>query len=290
MTTGATHRSRTSRIRLVLVASAVLLLAAACSVDTTVTVTVKDDGSGVVTVTAVLDPDAVKAAEAGGGKLEDRVRLGDLGPHGWTVQPWARAADGSAQITFAKPFASPAQATAIVQELNGTVGPLRDVTVTRDSGTFSTSYGTTGTLDMKELQTGLTSDQDVVGSLVAQSVDAAAVDQALAADLRDSFGLTVKVELPGGTTVVKGTRGQATPVDASTSVLDTTKVILVTVAVVLVVLAIVVLLWPGRRRRRRTTRRAQGRGTPATAGSPPGSRAPSPPLRRAARPPGADPS
>ena len=45
--------------------------------------------------------------------------------------------------------------------------------------------------------------------------------------------------------MVDGVAGQATRVDASTSVLDTTKVILVTVAVVLVVLAIVVLLWPG---------------------------------------------
>ena len=275
---------------------AVLLLAAACKVDTTVTVTVKDDGSGVVSVTAVLDPDAVKAAESGGGKLEDRVRLGDLAGHGWTVQPWARAADGSAQITFTKPFADTEQATAIVQELNGTVGPLRDVTVTRDSGTFSTNYGTTGTLDMKDLQTGLTTDKDVVGSLLVQSVDAGAVDQALAADLRDSFGLTVKVELPGGTTVVRGTPGQATAVDASTSVLDTTKVVLVVVAVVLVVLAIVVMLWPGRRRRRRATRRSEGRGSPrrgappATAGTSSTSRAPSPPPPRATRRPGAGPS
>jgi hypothetical protein len=267
-----------------------MLVAAACKVDTTVTVTMHDDGSGVVTVTAVLDPDAVKSAESGGGKLEDRVRLGDLSAHGWTVQPWARAADGSAQITFTKPFSSPEQATAIVKEINGTAGPLRDVTVTRDSGTFSTSYSTTGTVDLKDLQTGLTSDKDVVGSLLVQSVDAGAVDQALLADLRDSFGLTVKVELPGGTTVVKGLSGQTTPVDASTSVLDTTKVILVTVAVVLVVLAIAVLLWPGRRRRRATRRDGRRDARAATAGSAPASRAPSPRPRRAAPPPDAGPS
>jgi hypothetical protein len=267
-----------------------MLLAAACKVDTTVTVTVQDDGSGVVRVTAVLDSDAVKAAESGGGKLEERVRLGDLAQAGWTVQPWARATDGSAQLTFSKPFNSPAQATAIVKELNGTVGPLRDVTVTRDSGTFSTSYSTKGTLDLKDLQTGLTGDQAVVGSLLAQSVDAGAVDQSLLADLRDSFGLTVKVEQPGGTKVVKGVPGQTKAVDASTSVLDTTRVILVTVAVVLVVLAIVVLLWPGRRRRRRATRRA-GRSpgdARATPGSPPVSGAPSSRPQRAAPPPGVD--
>jgi hypothetical protein len=268
-----------------------MVLAAACKVDTTVTVTMHDDGSGVVAVTAALDPDAVKAAESGGGKLEDRVRLGDLATHGWTVQPWARAADGSASITFSKPFTSPAQATAIVQELNGTAGPLRDTTVTRDPGTFSTSYETKGTLDLKDLQTGMTSDKDVVGSLLAQSVDAGAVDQSLLADLRDSFGLTVKVELPGGTTVVKGVPGRSTAVDASTSVLDTTKVILVTVAVVLVVLAAVVLLWPGRRRHRRSQgRTTRGRGPGATAGSAPASRGPSSPPRRAAPPRGADPS
>jgi hypothetical protein len=266
-----------------------MLLAAACKVDTTVTVTMHDDGSGVVTVTAVLDPDAVKAAEAGGGKLEDRVRLGDLPAHGWTVQPWARAADGSAQLTLTKPFSTPEEATAIVKEVNGTVGPLRDVAVTRDAGTFSTSYGTTGSVDMKDLQTGLTSDKDIVGSLLGQRVDAGAIDQSLLADLRDSFGLTVKVELPGGTTIVKGTPGRVTPLDASTSVLDTTKVILIAVAVVLVVLAIGVLLWPGRRRRRRATRRPppRPRGPVSIPGSAPVSGAPSPRPRRAAPPPGA---
>jgi hypothetical protein len=272
-----------------------MVLAAACKVDTTVTVTVHDDGSGVVSVTAVLDADAVKATEAGGGKLEDRVRLADLTAAGWTVQPWARAADGSAQITLSKPFADAAQATAIVKELNGAVGPLRDFTVSRDPGTFSTSYSTTGTLDLEDLQTGLTSDKDVVGSLVGQGVDAGAVDQSLRSDLRDSFGLTVKVEQPGGTTVVKGVPGHATPVDASTSVLDTTRVILVTIAVVLVVAAIAVLLWPGRRRRRRATRRedrgaSRSRAGAATPGSPPASRAPSSRPRRAAPPPRADPS
>jgi hypothetical protein len=283
----ATHRSRTSRIRLVLVALAVMLLAAACKVDTTVTVTVHEDGSGVVSVTAVLDADAVKSAEAGGGKLEDRVRLGDLSSHGWTVQPWARAADGSAQLTLSKPFDDPAQATAILKELNGTSGPLRDPAVTRDPGTFSTSYSTTGSLDLKDLKTGITTDPGVVGSLLGQGVDAGAVDQSLLADLRDSVGLTVKVELPGGTTVVRGTPGRVTPVDASTSVLDTTRVVLVTIAVVLVVAAVVVLLWPGRRRRRRATRRG-ARAPAATPGTARASRAPSPRPRPAAPPRGAD--
>jgi hypothetical protein len=272
--------------RLLLVLVALLLALAGCKVDTTVTVKVRDDGSGVVSVTAVLDPDAVKAAEVGGGKLEDRVRLGDLTKAGWTLEPWVRAPDGSARITFSKPFSSPSEVAGIVKELNGTAGPLRDVTATRDKSTFSTNYSAKGTLDLSQLQTGLTADQDVVGSLLGQRVDVNGVDQQLLADLKDALGLHVKVELPGKTVTIDGVNGQTSAIDESTSVLDTTRVILVTVAVVLVVLAVVVLLWPGRRRRRVNRRRAPA----TTRGSAPGTRAQSWTLPPAAHPPDADPS
>jgi hypothetical protein len=263
---------------------AVALLATACKVDTTVSIKVKDDGSGVVTVTAVLDPDAVKAVETGGGKLEDRVRLGDLTKSGWTVQPWARAADGSAQIVVSKAFTSPRQVAGIVQEVSGKVGPLRDVTLTRDRGLLSTSYDVSGTVDLAQLQTGLVTDPEVVASLTNQQVDVNAIDQSLLSEIRDSFGLKVVVELPGATKTVSGVAGKATPIDASSSVRDTKRIVLIVVAVVLVALAVLVLMWPGRRRR--GARRGRG----ATAGTPPASRARSTRPRRAAPPPGADPS
>jgi hypothetical protein len=272
-------------LRLVLVALGVGVLATACKVDTTVSIKVHRDGSGVVTVSAVLDPDAVKAAEVGGGKLEDRVRLADLTKAGWTVEPWARAADGSAEIVLRKPFSSPAQVAGIMREVSGTAGPLRDLHVTRDHGAFSTTYTANGTLDLEKLQTGITTDPDVVSSLTNQKVDVNAIDQALLADIRDAFGLTVRVELPGGTTTVQGVSGKTTTIDASTSVLDVKRVVLVVVAVVLVVLALLVLLWPGRRRRRQVKR-----GRAATAESAPASRAPSSRPRRAAPPPRVDPS
>lgn len=271
-------------MRLVLVALAVCLVAAACSVDTTVAIKVHKDGSGVVTVTAVLDPDAVKAAEAGGGKLEERVRLADLTKAGWIVQPWARAADGSAQIVLSKPFRTPAEVAGIMREVSGKTGPLRDVSVTRDQGLFSTAYSATGTLDLAQLQTGLTTDPDVVASLSNQQVDVNAIDQTLLADIRDAFGLKVEVALPGGTTTVRGVSGKTTSIDTSTSVLDSKRVVLVVVAVALVALALLVLLWPGRRRRRGATR-----GREATPGTASASRARSSRPRRAAPPPGADP-
>lgn len=211
---------------------------------------VRDDGSGVVTVTAVLDPEAVKAAETGGGKLEDRVRLADLTAAGWTVQPWARAADGSAQIALTKPFDSPAQVAGIVEEVSGKVGPLRNVSVTRDQGLLSTNYDVNGTVDLAQLQTGITTDPEVVAALTNQQVDVNAIDQSLLAEIRDSFRLKFEVELPGGTKTVTGVAGTSTPIDASSSVVDTKRVVLIVVAVVLVALAVVVMQWPGRRRRR----------------------------------------
>lgn len=225
-------------------------MAVGCKVDTTVSIKVRDDGSGVVTVTAVTDPEAVKAAETGGGKLEDRVRLADLTAAGWTVQPWARAADGSAQMVLTKPFDAPAQVAGIVEEVSGKVGPLRNVSVTRDQGLLSTNYDVNGTVDLAQLQTGITTDPEVVAALTNQQVDVSAIDQALLAEIRDSFRLKFEVELPGGTKTVTGIAGKSTPIDASSSVVDTKRVVLIVVAVVLVALAVVVMLWPGRRRRR----------------------------------------
>jgi hypothetical protein len=259
--------------RLVLVAVACfVLLLAGCKVDATVTVDVRDDGSGVVRVTALLDADAVKGAEAGGGKLEDRVRLADLSGAGWTVEPWVRAADGSAKLTLSKPFAGPAQATAILAEVNGAVGPLRDMHVARDHGLLSTKYSVAGTIDLAKLGTGVTSDQELVQSLSGQRVDVNALDQSLLTEARNALSLKVVAALPNGTTTIVGRAGKATPVDASTSVLDAKRIGFIVLAAVLVLVAVLVLLWPGRRRRRR--RRDRGR-RPAAAGAVP-ARAPAP--------------
>src|SRR2546430_2161478 len=78
---------------LVVVAACVLL--AGCKVDTTLTIDVHDNGGGSVRIRVALDADAVQNAQAGGGRLEDRVRLGDLQAAGWTVAPGRRGPDGS---------------------------------------------------------------------------------------------------------------------------------------------------------------------------------------------------
>jgi hypothetical protein len=208
-----------------------------------------DDGSGTVSVAVALDPPAVQAAEAGGGKLEDRVRLGDLGTAGWTVSPWVRTKDGGATLTLTKPFSTPQEVAGILDEVSGTVGPLKRLHATRDRGLISTRYGLTGTIDLSKLQTGIAADPDLVKNLTGQQIDVNALDASLTQRLQDSLKLQVVVKLPGGTTTFVGRSGKATAVDASSSVLDTRRIALLAVAAILLA-AVGVLLFGGWRRRR----------------------------------------
>ena len=114
-----------------------------------------------------LDPAAVSAAEADGGKLEDRVRLSDLSAAGWTVGTWARSADGSATLDLSKPFTKVSEVGGIVNEISGADGPLREFAVNRDTKLFSTDYSVRGTVDLKDLKTGVQSDQQLVQALAA---------------------------------------------------------------------------------------------------------------------------
>jgi hypothetical protein len=236
--------------RLVALLVALVALTAGCKVDSTVTVDMHDDGSGVITVMTTLDADAVHAAESGNGKLEDRVRLSDLSNAGWTVSPWTRKPSGEAQISASKNFASPEQVPAIINEISGPNGPLRDFKATRDRGLTSTDYTVSGAIDLAAIGTGVTSDQDLVKALTNAQVDPNAIDQQLLAELKTAVTVDVVVKLPGGqTSTVKGVAGQRVPVEASTSVLNTRRFLLLGVAVVLVIAAIGVL-FIGRRRRR----------------------------------------
>jgi hypothetical protein len=222
---------------------AVVVLLAGCRVDTTLTVVVHDDGSGVVRVRVNLDADAVRQAEAGGAKLEDRVRLADLAAAGWNVSVWQRKPDGTASLVIRKPFASPAQLPSVVAELSGERGPVRDVELERDSGLLTTSYDVSGIADLTQLTSGVLDDPDLVARLSAERVDLPALDQRLSQQLRDSFRLRVVVRFPDGSrkelTVEPGT--QAT-IDASSSDLDGTRAGLLATAVLFGVLGVVILV------------------------------------------------
>jgi hypothetical protein len=245
--------------RLLVVVVACLLLAG-CKVATSLTINVHDDGSGSVRVRVALDADAVQNAQAGGGMLEDRVRLGDLQAAGWTVTPWRRAPDGSATVSLRKNFANAGDLAGVIAELSGKDGPLRRVTLERNRGFLSTEYKVTGAADLSKLTAGIADDPEVVAQLTGQRVDVAQIDQRLAQQINDAFRLRIRFVFPGGdVTEVRPEPGKNVSLATSTSQFDTTRALLLAGAVVLGALG-VVLLVRGELRRRRQGRRGRPRG------------------------------
>jgi hypothetical protein len=240
--------------RLVLFLVALAFVVAGCKVDATVTVTMEEDGSGVVALDVRLDPEAVKATEADGGKLQERVRLAGLREAGWRIGDWVRTPDGAAALRMTKAFTSPEQLAGIVAELNGSDGPLRDFRAERDRGLLGTDYEVTGAIDLAAVGTGIATDPDLVGALTNQQIDVNAVDQSLLQQLRDSLTTKVVVELPDGTTTVNGVAGQRTAVEADTSVRDDRRIVLVLVAVALLVIAVIVFVGGSHSRRKARAR------------------------------------
>jgi hypothetical protein len=270
------------------------LLLAGCKVDATVSVVVKADGSGAVRVRVVADAEAVTAAESGGVPLETAVRLSDLSDSGWTVGPWAKAKDGSATIVLSHPFASVDDVAPIIEGLNGKVGPLPTLQATREAGLLSTSYGVTGKIDIGAAGSGVNSDQELVAKLTALGVDVNAIDQQLLAQVQSSFSLRVVVKLPDQPAVTFTPKAGATvaKVDASSSVMNTERLVFLVAAGGFALLAIVVWLRGGRRRRRRrgggrgsgNGRNSGNGGAPRRGGTPQGP-GPRPPGRPAGPPP-----
>ena len=242
--------------RLLVVVVACVLLAG-CKVDTTLTIDVHDDGSGSVRVRLALDADAVQNVQAGGGMLEDRVRLGDLEAAGWTVTPWRRAPDGSATVSMRKSFANASDLAGVVAELSGKDGPLKGVTLERTRGFLSTDYKITGAADLSRLTAGIADDPEVVAQLTGQRVDVAQIDQRLAQQINDSFRLWIRFVFPGGdVTEVKPEPGKKVSLATSTSQFDTTRALLLAGAVALGVLGLALLVRGEVRSRRRQWRRA----------------------------------
>lgn len=243
-------------MRRLLVVLFVGLLFAGCKVDTTVTIAVHENGSGFVRVDVALDAEAVQNAEAGGGKLEDRVRLGDLEEAGWKVSPWKRAQDGRATLSLRKDFAAAGDVAGIFEELNGEDGPLRGVTLERDRNILFTRYKLAGVADLSQLTAGIAADPELAAQLSAQRVDLTRIDQQLSQEIRDAFQLRIRLDLPDGGKEFAPEPGKKVSLSTSSTEFDTTRALLLLAAVALGVLGIVVLV----RGELRSRRRHRGRG------------------------------
>lgn len=181
------------RARLVVLVVLVALAGAACRVRTEVGVQVREDGSGSVTVTVTLDKDAV----AGAPDIEKIVRTSDLTKTGWAVTS-AQQTDGSLVLRAEKWFANPAEADAILRELSGSTGPLRDFRITRKRSFARTTTAFSGTVDFGQGLQGF-SDGELTAQLGGRPLgeDIAAIEKRVGESLDKVFQFRVAVLLPG---------------------------------------------------------------------------------------------
>src|SRR5262245_48770371 len=239
--------------RLLALLVVLVALLSACKVDTTVDVTVREDGSGVVRVIVDADAEAVKAAESGGVAIEQAVRLSDLADAGFRVGAWEKADDGSATVVISKPFDSVDEVQGIVRSLGGADGPLPELRATLEKGIYATDYGVQGRIDLDNVTSGVSDDEELVARLQALGVDVNVIDQQLLAQVQSSFGLKVVVRLPDQEPVTFTPKDGATTaaVDSAAQILNLERIVFAGAALGFVVLAIIVWRRGGRRRRRR---------------------------------------
>lgn len=257
-------RQLVRRARAFLAVAALVAVLAGCQVDAAVDVTMAEDGSGAVDVTVILDADAAARVP----NLAEDLRVRDLEATGWEVTGPTDTADGGAEITARKPFASAEQGRAVLREIGGRGGLLRALTLRRDHTFGETSWAFGGTLD---LSGGLAtfSDEDLEAVLGSDTFgqDQASLEAQLGEPLADTMSVTVSASLPEGDFATNGeTTGASSaswsadlgddPVrmTAESSERDTTVLALAAVsagALVLLVLLLVVRFVRGRIRRRR---------------------------------------
>ena len=120
------------------------LLLAGCHVTVAVGLQSRADGSGSVQATVTLDRDAADQVP----DLASQLRVADLARAGWVVTGPLRQADGSVVVRASKSFTSPGQVPAVVAELAGPAGPLRDFRLVQHRGLFVTATHFSGTADL----------------------------------------------------------------------------------------------------------------------------------------------
>jgi hypothetical protein len=184
------------RLRLVTFFTALVVLLAGCRLDVALNVAMRPDGSGTVTVTATADPELVAKAPSAFADL----RLDDIRQAGWAVTGPAKAADGAMTVTLTKPFGTPAEAAAILDELNGPNGPLHGLALSIDRSFALVSSSLTGSAQLTGGLAAFSDDalvQALGGGTPLANLVASPVDQVL--------GLTVTARLPGRVTSSNGT-------------------------------------------------------------------------------------
>jgi hypothetical protein len=175
----------------------VVMLLSACRVDTTVNIAMRANGSGTITITAVADADVVAKAPG----LADDLRFDDAKSAGWTVTPPAKIDKGALKVELSHTFDNPESATALLQSINGSGGPLHSATLTRTLTDRGTLVSLAGTLRIDGLAA--FADPDVLAAVGATPY--AEEVAASSSSPSQAVGVTVRATLPGKLTSATGT-------------------------------------------------------------------------------------
>ena len=174
-----------------------VMLLGACHVDATVDIRMGADGTGKITITAIADAEVVDQAPG----LAEDLRFDDAKTAGWTVTGPTDAADGGLRVELSQAFTSPEEATALLQSINGSGGPLHSMTVGRVVAEGGTTISLNGSLRIDGLAA--FADPDVLGAIGATPY--AEQVAASSASPSEAVGVVVRAELPGKITSATGT-------------------------------------------------------------------------------------
>lgn len=182
-----------------------------CRTDVTVGVETRTDGSGLVSVQAVLDRDAVSQA----GDLKALLRLDDLRAAGWqVVGPVPLPPGGRVEFRAEKPVASPQEAQAALRQISGDTGPFAALRVTRSRSPLQVSSKISGTIDLTKGYEAFGDDllAQRLGTTSRLGVSDAQVVARYGASLPVLVPLHVTLAVPGSIKTIDLTSGQLTKV------------------------------------------------------------------------------
>ena len=132
------------RVARTLAAAATCLLLASCRVDTVTLLSVNANGSGTVSVTVTADAAVYKAAPT----LKTDVRNDDLTAAGWKMNGPKETKDGGLTVSFSHGFNTPAEATTLLGQVNGSRGPLKGLALQRSGKNSNSTFTLTGKLEV----------------------------------------------------------------------------------------------------------------------------------------------
>ncbi len=131
-------------LRLAVLALIFVFVVAACDIEVEVLIDVEEDGAGLVTVTVLLDEEAVAQVP----EIEEQLRLDDLREAGWMIDGPFDTSGGGLQYVTTKRFGEPGQLQLVLNDLTGPDAMLQDFRITREPDFAETSLALRGIVDM----------------------------------------------------------------------------------------------------------------------------------------------